>query len=218
MIPFIFNKVTPLILKELGLDGVKWGHCRVMVVVGDNAGGKSLLRRLFQTFLKKNKSDQTEVIHLSQQGRSTSGFVRTVVYGSEDDGATSVISARTLVNSIRTSRGRENKHFIIYDEPEIGMSDESDLGAAIWLKEQLQDCPEQLRGIIICTHSRQFASQLMKLPYSKFIWMHHPEATVREWLDRTIKPIDPQKLMDVGLARWRKITKIFEKNRKKNQK
>lgn len=210
MIPFIFDRVRPSVLKEMGLTGVKWGRCRIMVVVGDNASGKSLLRRLFQTFLQKD-DDKTEIIHLSQQGRSSASIFRSMIYGSEDDEATSVISARTLVKGLDTSRNRKNKHFMIYDEPEIGMSEETILGATNWLRKQLENWPTNMRGFIVCTHSRQMATSLMSLPYSKFIWIHHPKATLQDWLNREIKPISPQKLIDTGLANWRKFSKLFKK-------
>jgi len=209
MIPNFLDRVRPELLEAMGLNDVTWDQCNVMVVVGDNASGKSLLRRLFQAFLHDEEGNP-EVMHLSQQGRANPGFGRCFIYGSEDDEATSVISARTLIKGMQTSRGREKPHFMVYDEPEIGMSEESALGASLWIKEQLtEDWPKHLNGFIVCTHNRHFATCLMELPNSKFVWMHQPDATIQDWIGREIVPINPQELMDAGHSGRRKFSGIL---------
>lgn len=124
MIPPVFKDIKPEFLELVGMKGVTWRGKELLVVTGANASGKSLVRRLFQVFVKKRGF---EVIHLSQEGRDAGGFARVFVYGSEGDEATGVISAKTLVKGFRTSRNRDNEHLMIYDEPEIGMSEEAEM-------------------------------------------------------------------------------------------
>lgn len=206
MIPCILNNLRPEFLRAIGLEGVTWRGRKVLVVVGPNAVGKSMFRRAFCGFLKKRK---LEVIHLSQEGRGDAGFVRAMVYGNESNEATSVISAKTLVNGLRTSRGREKNHVLLYDEPEIGMAEEMQVGAAQWLAEELRSWPDKLSGIIVMTHSRHFVRELIQLPRSGFICLGGRYSTADAWLNREIKPVGPEAVIKLGLRTFRKLTKIL---------
>ena len=212
MIPYVLDdlreEIRDAFLTEIGMTGFRWDNERVFVFVGSNGAGKSLLRRVFQQFLKKNK---IEVIHLSQQGRTTGGFARAFIYGDEDNEATGVISCRTIRSGISTSNKRENDHVLLYDEPEIGMAEETQFGVARYLRESLEaNWPDKLRALIILTHSRYFARELCAMDGSKFAWLHHPGATLDDWLHREIVPIDPEVAMKDGLERFRRIAKIME--------
>ena len=207
MIPCILNDLRPEFLRVIGLEGVTWRGRKVLVVVGPNAVGKSMFRRVLCTFL--NKRD-FEVIHLSQEGRGDSGFMRAMVYGSESSEATSVISAKTLVNGLRTSRGRKKNHVLLYDEPEIGMAEEMQAGAAQWLVKELRSWPGKLSGIVVMTHSRYFVQELIRLPKSKFICLGDRHSTADSWLGREIKPVSPEAVIELGLCTFRRLTKILK--------
>jgi len=207
MIPCFLDDLRPEFLRAIGLKGVTWRGRKVLVVVGPNAVGKSMFRRVFCTFLKKRN---LEVIHLSQEGRGDGGFIRAMVYGDEGREATSVISAKTLVNGLRTSRGRESNHVLLYDEPEIGMAEEMQAGAAQWLAEELRSWPDKLSGIVVMTHSRYFVRELVRLPKSKFICLGGGHPTADAWLDREIEPVGPKDVIELGLRTFRRLSKILK--------
>ena len=208
MIPGILNDLRSDLLRAIGLEGVTWRGREVLVVVGPNAVGKSLFRRLLSTFLKKRNN--LEVMHLSQEGRTDSGFLVPMVYGRENQEATSVISARTLVTGLRTSRGRKKNHVLLYDEPEIGMAEEMQAGAARWLAKELRSWPDKLSGIIVMTHSRYFVQELIQLPKSKFICLGGRYSTADAWLNREIEPVDPEAVIKIGLRTLKRLAKILK--------
>lgn len=194
--------------EELNIKQKVNTEASILVVTGANASGKSLLRRWFQVIFKKEYD--TEVIHLSQQGRATEGLGRIFVYGSEDDESTGTISANTFIGGVRTMRARKNKHVVIWDEPEIGMGEELQVGSAEWLCGQLADWPEHLQGVIIMTHSRVFVKRMMKFPGAK--WMSLDGYKTPElWLNREIVPIDPEEVQKKGRERWRKFGTILKR-------
>ena len=197
---------------ELGLDHSFDTSGSILVITGQNAAGKSLLRRWFHKELDHRK---VEAIHLSQEGRTTEGFVRALVYGSEHHDSTGYISAHTFTAGVRTMRGRsEDKidHVVIWDEPEIGMGDELQLGSANWLCDELADWPGSLQGVIVMTHSRTFVKRLMEFP--KAVWMSMDGfPTHNEWLNREIVPVTPEQVSKVGLERYRRISKLLKKKR-----
>lgn len=53
MIPPVFKDINPEFLELVGMDGITWRSKELLVITGANASGKSLVRRLFQVFVKK---------------------------------------------------------------------------------------------------------------------------------------------------------------------
>lgn len=210
MIPCFLPNVRDELLDALGIAGVAWENVRVIVLVGDNASGKSFFRRLFAAHLHEN--NKYEIMKISQEGRSTEGIQRAFLYGSENDEATSVISAKTIIKGLQTTRKREEEHYLIYDEPEIGMSEECQLGSALYMRDQLQDWPALLKGLLVTTHSKAIARELLTLPHSKFIWLGQPDKTVADWLQRDIEPTFPEELVERGRNNLRKFVSILQKH------
>jgi hypothetical protein len=206
----LFEELRPDLAFELGIDRDFDTSASILVVTGKNAAGKSLLRRWFQVALKRYHD--MEAIHLSQQGRAAAGVMRAMVYGSEDDESTGAISCNTFFGGLRTMRGREEAHAVIWDEPEIGMGEELQMGTAEWLCDQLDEWPEQTQGVILLTHSRHFVRRVMQFPGAKWLSMDGYK-TPEEWLDRPLEPISPEEVKHVGLERWRRVNKILSKKR-----
>jgi hypothetical protein len=207
----LFEKMLPDLAEELGIDRAFDTGASILVVTGKNAAGKSLLRRWIQVAMKRHH-DNTEVIHLSQQGRAMEGIGRAFIYGSEDDESTGAISCNTFIGGMRTMIGREKPHAVIWDEPEIGMGEELQMGTADWLCEQLEDWPKQTLGVVLLTHSHHFVRRAMQFPGVKWLSMDG-YATADEWLNRDIVPIGPEEVRDMGHERWSRVSKILKKRR-----
>ena len=204
------SRMNPFFKKELGVP-LKFNTATpVLVVTGKNAAGKSFLRRWLCHILKE---DKIEAIHLSQQGRASEGFVRAFVYGDESDHSTGAISAHTFIAGMTTSRGRTTDHVIIWDEPEIGMGEELQIGTVDWLFTQLVDWPIHLNGIILLTHSRHFVERAMMFPGAKFLSLDGYK-TKQEWLERRLIPMNPVKMHDESFQKWRRLNAMIESNRK----
>lgn len=212
MLPDIRRKIGNKDLVKWFETGNKpWGLCRILIATGENASGKSLFRRLYLTAIKEYYPKIKEVMHISQQGRCQEGIVRAFVYGAEDWEATGVISLRTFKAGFDTSHGREHPHIIIWDEPEIGMSEETQMAAGQYVAKRCKDWPENLKGLIFTTHSRHFAAALKDLHGVGFLNLGNKYKTLEAWIDREIVPNDYETLMDHALERFRDFNERFEK-------
>jgi predicted ATPase len=208
MIPNVLKDIRPDLLFALGLEPSDFGDSKLIVVTGDNATGKSMLRRIYSTFLKKNH--KIETIHLSQQARATGGVERAFVYGDETSESTGYITIGTFITGFRTSRGRENEHILLWDEPEIGLGEEAQLGAVNYIIDQLKDWPSKLRGVVVMTHSRIFVRALKDVEGCRFVNLHGKFKTADEWLDRKIVPADLEEVRTRGIETWRKVSAILK--------
>lgn len=178
----------------------------LIIVTGDNASGKSFIRRLVQSACKEKN---IECIHLSQQGRCNSGIPRLFIYGAEDEESTGYNTANMLLMSFQTSKSRNNKHVLVYDEPDIGLSDEYAAGAGIRLRKFIEKKPKYLKGIVIMSHNRHILKELLPLKPNHLNLTDNK--TLEEIVNRKIVPnVKLEKLQEQGLETWRKIKKILE--------
>jgi hypothetical protein len=207
MIPDVFSTEKILQLKSaMGLVE-PWGNdVFVACITGSNASGKSLLRRVIRYSLKQSS---IEVIHLSQEGRATGGIARAFLYGAEDWESTGSITCNSLIGAFRTSRAKTKPHIILFDEPEIGLSEEAELGAAQFVRAELQDVPPHLSGVVLMTHSRHFVSVLRDVQGFKFLNLGD-RLSVDEWVNRKIVPISPEEVREKSTLNFRRFTAILE--------
>lgn len=216
MIPNVLHDIRDDYLDMIGLDRHDCDDAKVLVVTGENAAGKSFLRRIFSHFIRENH--KVEVMHLSQEGRAREGIERAFLYGAESEESTGNITAGTFTTGFRTSRGRDNDHILLWDEPEIGLAEEAQLGAAQFMVKQLADMPPKLRGLIVMTHSRHFVSTLMQVEGAKFVNLGHQYKTADEWLNRPIVPVDPETVRKRGHENMLKICAVMDKAKKEKNK
>lgn len=189
------------------------GSCPLFLVLGANAGGKSFFRRLVTECVPKAKIEET--IHLSMQGRSTGGVMRSLIYGSEAYHSTGEISCHTVAMAISTCQKRDTSHLLFWDEPDLGLSDEATAGVAIEIEKFVKKLPEMTRGVFITTHSRALVETLLPLdPHYIHLGAKKPPITLQAWLDRPIKPISPKAVQDLSLKRFRAIQKILDRKKK----
>jgi hypothetical protein len=211
-LPNVLADVRKDYLDLLGVSKDACDEARVVIITGDNASGKSFLRRLISYIIKRDH--EIESIHLSQEGRATQGFQRAMIYGGEDQDSTGYITLGTFLNGFTTSRSRDTDHILIWDEPEIGLGEEAQPGAAQFIVEQLKDWPNNLRGLVVMTHSRIFVSALKDLDGAKYVHLGGQYKTADEWLNRRIVPVAPDKVREAGLEKWRSFNSLFDKIKK----
>lgn len=182
-------------------------NSKLVVITGENATGKSIVRRLVQV---AGKDSKTEVIHLSQEGRSGSGngIMRACVYGAEDWESTGYISAHTVKGAIKTSRSRDHKHIIFWDEPDIGLSDNYAAGVGIQIREFVQNSPEKLFAAFVVSHSKPLIEQL--LPANPFHLRLGSYMDLKSFVTSPVIPRDPELLHMEGHARFKRITKFLK--------
>jgi hypothetical protein len=180
------------------------GKGKLVLVTGENATGKSFLRRVVGAALSEH---EIESIALSMQFRTSGGIERCFVYGDEREFATGNNSASSIIGAISTSRGRDHKHSIVWDEPDVGLSDNYAAGAADEIMEFVNEPPKHLFFAIVTTHRR---AMLERLVVGK---PHHvrlgDDMTLEQVLAAPIKPTRLSDLRDRNIALFRRISKEF---------
>ena len=189
----------------------------LVVVVGENAGGKSFFRRIASEISRKTK---VEAIPISMEGRRQVSYniALTFVYGSEDYDATGINSIKTVLTGIKTCQGRENPHVIIWDEPDIGLSEGNAASVGKAIADFTKTPPEKTRASIVITHRKALVSELVSAdPHYLFLGGPGP-ASLEEWLvmPPVIRPLE--EVQDIARSRFKAIQKILNEVQKRKAK
>lgn len=184
------------------------GKGRIVLVTGGNASGKSLFIRLLGQLVMKR---DTERIIISQSVRTMEGMHRIFLFQDEHENSTGNISVGAVLGGFRNAKARPHRTYLAFDEPDIGLSEEyqSVLGNAFL--EFAQDYPEKVI-VAISTHSRRVLAPLLDCD------LHHvrlgDELSLKEVVEKDpprgggIK--DLEKLRDLNVSRWRKVSALLK--------
>lgn len=186
------------------------GQGNLVVVLGDNASGKSFFRRIVGCMCREV---DIEHIHLSMEGRGQSfGGLRALVYGDEGTESTGVNSASTVEVGIRTCQSRETKHVIFWDEPDVGLSDNSAAGVGVAIRDFAASQPANTVAAIVVTHSRALVQQLAPIdPHFLYLGETNVPENIAAWLSAPIVPVSMDELYEKSKRRYRLILKILQK-------
>lgn len=187
------------------------GDGKLVLVSGDNATGKSFLRKLTMYACRQEK---IEPLYTSQACRTEGGMKNVFVYGLEGEESTGVISVKALTGAMSTSKNRDNPHAIYLDEPEIGLSDSYSAGCGQLVRNYITSPPEHLFALFISSHSKAFVSQLSDLNPHHIRLGGAPD--LQTWLTNPVVPKDPTELQDLSRKRFGKIEDILRKVRKRS--
>lgn len=181
------------------------GRGPLVVVVGDNATGKSFLRRMVRALCDGRK---VEHMGVSMEFRQYGGMARALVYGDESWQATGICSINSVLGGISTCRKREHDHVIFWDEPDLGLSDSYAAGMGRTLLEFASDPPEKTRGIFITSHNKRLLAELRPAK-PHFVQFGGKCASLDEWLGRDAEPKRIEDLGDEALARFRRLDALI---------
>lgn len=185
------------------------GEGKLVLVLGDNAGGKSFFRRLVYSVCKQNG---IECLDPSMEGRASGGIVSAMIYGDESYRSTGENSSHVILTGIRTCRGRTDPHCIFWDEPDIGLSEQWAAGAGQCIGEFVESLPELTFGVFVVTHSRALVRELLPLkPHYLHLGSTRAPDTVQGWLDRKVKPRRLEGLPKASIKRFRQINEIMNR-------
>lgn len=186
---------------------------KLIIAAGENASGKSFYRRLVQIDCQDRK---VECIHVSVEARrrvSEQPWM-VFVYGDEERDSTGSNSANTILGGIKTSRGRDTKHVIVFDEPDLGMSEGASMGAGTAIAEFLANPPEHLEACVLITHSRHLLAKLKDIPYH-FLHFGKEEHDVDSWITRPVLERSLGDLREKNHERFKNIQGIINERKKK---
>ena len=170
------------------------------ILTGSNGSGKSLIRKqlCFKIANKVDGADYRSITaDVSMQRRTESNLNLGAMGGFMHDDPWNPTSLstfqfiETLFNTFNKNEG--DKRYLIIDEPEIGMSKESQLGFINWFKKQIPSLLENTLGVMLITHSELIVEQLKELAVFLNI---DSDCTADEWINREIIPTDFEKLAE----------------------
>lgn len=219
--PLIQNRTAIPYLRK---DGAK--DARLVLVLGENAGGKSFFRRLTSVAvgkpnkIRKDTFPVEEFIHLSMEGRCGGmyGPMAAMVYGSEQWDSTGQNSGYTVRMGIKTATERDHDLVLYWDEPDLGMSNACAAGAGVAIREFLTTAPPTVKAVFITTHNTALVQQLAPLdPHYVYLGNTEGPATLDEWLSAPVVPVPLENLETTARQRFKDIQAILNENQKKNR-
>jgi len=182
-------------------EKVKFGE--VTILTGSNGSGKSFIRKMLGFKLAEKEFDdkmKTVVASTSMQQRTASNPEWGGLSGIMRDVDWTPTSTETLhkINSVLNCTER----FIVIDEPEIGMGEETLLGLIEKLNKELTDkiVSKSIYGAMIITHSRLVVNYLRHDTFLNIDGM-----TSIEWLNRQPQAMNLKELEDRSSLIFREI-------------
>lgn len=181
----------------------------ITILTGSNGSGKSLVRQQLKYAFQKRYNQTITTVDVSLAKRTSSNASLGALGSFMADDPTNPTSLETYHHIERLFHSfavKENDHhvYIILDEPEIGMSKESQLSLAKYLKSQLVNIYRHTFGMLIITHSEFFVNELKDI--STFYNMDGYK-TYEDWCNRTIEPTDFSTLSQQSLELFRRLSK-----------
>lgn len=193
------------------------GSGKLIVVTGENASGKSFFRRIVRGLCRRA---EIECIHISMEARSGDGSsfggLRPFVYGDENQQSTGENSAGTVLGGIRTCQGRDNAHVMVWDEPDLGLSDGWAAGMGEAIAAFAREPGKHTKAIVLVTHRRALIAPLLEAPHH---YLHLGDKdgpkTLTAWFEKPVVPRDITQLREESHKRWKKIQTILNEVEKR---
>lgn len=179
-------------------DKIELGQ--ITLLTGSNGSGKSLIRQQIRFRVAKKLGGDcdplkiTADISMAKRASSIPSLgALSGIFMDEPTDPTSLCSysnVETLLNTF-VKNTESSKRYLVLDEPEIGMTKESQLGLALLIKENVEALLQKTYGVLIISNSEYFISRLANI--GVFLNMDGYES-VDEWVNRAIIPTDFSKL------------------------
>jgi ABC-type multidrug transport system ATPase subunit len=174
------------------LQNVDINPYKLVLVTGDNASGKTVIRRTYGSRARKLGLQVGYIANDSRAGANDNPIAHLMIYGSEDEESTGAITCKSVTGIFKAVKEWDD-NVVIIDEPELGLGEEAQLGMGLFLKQAIDELEDSTKKVIICTHSRQIISVLADVPHT-FINVGWKYKTAHEWLNRKIVPIMPDEV------------------------
>lgn len=188
---------------------------RALLISGENAGGKSLavaILRQVSNELAELEGGKLEVMDIGMNRRVAAGIERSFIFGHEATESTGNVSIRTAIRGIENSRDRDHPHWLILDEPDIGVGDGYHRAIGQYLADFASSLHPACMGFAVVTHSRDIAKEIVAAGASS-LRVGPDLRPVQEWLAHGDRPKSVEDLLALqGEARdtKSKVTRLFE--------
>lgn len=198
------------------IESIKEG--RLTVLVGKNGTGKSLIRKQLNVkLMKKYNSRRNMVRHVSQQLRTElrSDMGALACIGMDSPTEPTSMASYDCLQQIINYNMDEKKYYIVLDEVEIGMSEESIRGMLLYLDTQIPSWLEKTLGILVITHSCTMTEHLVKNYDCDFFNLDYNSVSqdFEAWKNREIIPTDFNWLSEWSSALFSRVNERSEQYR-----
>lgn len=186
------------------------GNDPMVVVTGENAGGKSFFRRILSQIARDNK---VESMPISMEGRRNISAAPwlTMVYGDEHTEATGVNSIHTVVTGISTCKNRDTDHVVIWDEPDIGLSEGNAASVGRAFAKFMATPPEHTKASVVITHRKALVNELLGVnPHYLFLGSAEAPPTLADWVKAPPVVRDLQEVLEDSHKRFRAIQNVLD--------
>lgn len=200
---------------------------RLVLVLGENAGGKSFFRRLIREATShKSRRKETkpfrvrEMIHLSMEGRAGTHpmpVVQQMIYGGEEWLSTGDLSADLVTKGIKTASSRDHEVLLYWDEPDVGMSFGCAAGAGLAIKDFIEELPEHIQAVFVTTHSPHLVLALTvgleHKPHYLYLGNDNGPPTLKLWANQQfgrVTAVRPEELKKKATARFEDIRTLLK--------
>jgi hypothetical protein len=204
----LFDEAEEGLLRGYLHDGAP--DSKLVVVVGDNATGKSFFVRILAGMCNA-ATPQVEPIQISMKYRTAAGMHRAFMYGpfGDEQDSTGNVSVSVLRSGFRTAHDRKTPHWLLLDEPDIGLSDSYARALGAWICEETGKATAQTEGVMVVTHSKALVRSLFANSGSKPTFVSiGADLTLDAWLaDETEKSVE--QLLDLS-ARSRALHRAID--------
>lgn len=181
------------------------------ILVGPNGSGKSLIRKLLWSHVNKllgideKKSMVADISMERRTGVHSNLGGMGLFLRDQGTNPTSLETYNFLKGLLK-----QTSRYLVIDEPEIGMSEEAQLGISKYIMDNKDSALENNYGILVITHSRIILENLRE---DNFLDLGC-DRTKEEYLGREIIPLDFEELQENSEQLYIKINE--RKNEKSN--
>lgn len=176
------------------------------ILTGKNGAGKSLIRKLLSSSVAEQlgkDGTQSVVASTSQELRTGSNPEMGALAGAMRDVGWTPTSTETFSHIEGLLKLKDR--YIVIDEPEIGMGEETVMALVDYLNEELPKSKNL--GVCIITHNRHIINALNIDAFYNIEGMKKAE-----WLTRTLKTTNLKHLKDESMELMQAIQKRINKN------
>ncbi len=219
------NKIVTFLLNQRYFNGnnqtrilthYEKGTSKVLIVTGENAEGKSFFSRLFHEYCTRFL--KTDCLRTGMDVRTERSFA-TIFSGYREEAvfSTGHSSVDSIISGIDTCKKMDSNHYIIFDEPTVGLSEGYQYAAGLYFAEFMKNCPKNTLGVVVITHSRLFVEPLLA---------HNPQhlrfgdnTKLKDWVEQTPAKHTIEELLQLpekGICRLRDISHISDKIKSNN--
>ncbi|AXQ69473.1 hypothetical protein HOU02_gp252 [Caulobacter phage CcrBL9] len=190
------------------------GDNRLLLIVGENASGKSLLFRILAAVARRDHGLTGITISIRERTDSTVPFRRMFMFGDEAEQSTGATSFGTIEMGFKTASGEsQGKNLLMIDEPEMGLSDGYARALGEYLGQNARDLPDACHGLVVVTHNRPLVQGILMGLNAAPAFAHLGASTpLYDWLEhretRTVN--DLRALKETASARRKQTQKLMD--------